>query len=232
MSGCRHCCARQTGSFQASVPDPLALYVLAFTDTDLGAWKAGRRMRRTVKLGSVYAVCERRSAVPELTDAVLRAQHKAVIEIADRSRATLPARFGALIDEAGLVEWARGRQTELRRGLDDVRSRVQMTIRVVGQPVTAAPTAPTMTSGRAYLESRRQVLAPKVPLTAQEVLGFLRPLVVRERIEAGQGGLLATVYHLISRRDLAAYKRAVKNVPGDMIVSGPWPPFAFSPPLW
>jgi hypothetical protein len=210
----------------------VALYVLAFTDTDLGTWKSGRRTIRTVKLGAIYAVCERRDAVPDMSDDVLRAQHDAVVEIARRSRATLPARFGALIAERELAQWARGREAELRDALNDVRHRVQMTIRILGDAVPAARTVPTTTSGRAYLEARRQLLAPALPASARDVLRTLRPLIVRERIEAGRGGLLATVYHLISRRDLAAYRRVMKGAPAGMVLSGPWPPFAFTPPLW
>lgn len=210
----------------------MALYVLAFTDSDLGTWTSAGRRFQTVKLGAVYAVCERRSAVPDLTDDALRAQHQAVIEIADRSRATLPARFGALIDERELVKWTRDHETELRRGLDDVRDRVQMTLRIVGRQARPSSEPATITSGRAYLESRRRAMEPELAPAVRELLDKLRPLVARERVEAGQGGLLATVYHLISRGDLASYRCIVEGAPADTIVSGPWPPFAFTPPLW
>jgi len=210
----------------------MALYVLAFSDTDLGAWTSGRRRLRTVKLGAAYAVYERRAAVPDLTDDILRAQYEAVIEIAGRSRATLPARFGALIEERDLVAWARSHDAELRQALDDVRDRVQMTIRVIGKAAPAARTPSPVASGRAYLEARRQSLVPALPEAAQELLEMLRPLVVRERMEAGRGGLLATVYQLISSHDLAAYRRAAAAAPPDAVISGPWPPFAFAPRLW
>lgn len=205
--------------------------MLAFTDSDLGEWKSGGRTLRTVKVGSVYAVYERRAAVPEPTDDVLRAQHAAAIEIAGRSRATLPARFGALIEEPALFDWVRSHEVELRRALDEVRDRVQMTIRVLGGPVSPAQTAPAIASGRAYLESRRQVLAPRLPEAAQELLAVLRPLVVRERIDPGRGGLLATVYQLIPKGDVETYRRAAAGGP-DIVISGPWPPFAFTPQLW
>lgn len=206
--------------------------MLAFTDSDLGAWTSARRRLQTVTLGTVYAICERRAAVPELSDDELRAQHQAVIEISRRSRATLPVRFGALIDERELVEWTRDHEAELRRGLNEVRDRVQMTIRVLGRPAAASQRPVAITSGRAYLEARRRALEPELPPAVRDVLDKLRPLVARERVEAGQGGLLATVYHLISKRNLPAYRRAVEGAPAETIVSGPWPPFAFAPPLW
>ena len=210
----------------------MAIYVLAFTDTDLGTWKWARRTLRTTTLGAIFAVGERRNAVPHMPDDVLRAQHEAVIEIARRSRATLPVRFGALIDERELADWVRSREVELHRALDDVRDRVQMTIRILGEPGPVARTAHAATSGRAYLESRRQALAPSLPRTAQDVLRTLRPLVAHERIEAGHGGLLATVYHLVSQQDVAAYRDVMKETSADLVISGPWPPFAFTPPLW
>lgn len=210
----------------------MALYVLAFTDTDLGTWKSAKRTVRTVMVGGVYAVCERRAEIPELTDDALREQHALVVEIARRSRATLPTRFGTLIDESALLDWAVGHATELRPALDDVRDRVQMTVRILGRPEATPRTARAVTSGRAYLESRREALIPRLPEAAQELLGVLRPLVVRERIEAGQGGLLATVYQLIAKRDVATYRRAAEAAPPGVLVSGPWPPFAFTPQLF
>ncbi len=66
----------------------------------------------------------------------------------------------------------------------------------------------------------------------ERVLAAVRPLVAAERREHGAGGLLATIYHLVEARHVDRYKKAVGNpVPGVM-VSGPWPPFAFSPQLW
>ena len=138
----------------------------------------------------------------------------------------------ALIDERELVEWTRDHEAELRRGLNEVRDRVQMTIRVLGRPAAASQRPVAITSGRAYLEARRRALEPELPPAVRDVLDQLRPLVARERVEAGQGGLLATVYHLISKRNLPAYRRAVEGAPAETIVSGPWPPFAFAPPLW
>lgn len=207
----------------------MALYVLAFTDADLGSWTRGRRTVRSVRLGTIYAVCERRSVVPEAREDVLRAQHEAVIEIARRSRATLPVRFGTLMSARDLAAWARQREDELRRALTEVRDHVQMTIRAIGEAVPSVRPPRAMSSGREYLESRRQMLVPRLPDAAQDVLQSVRPFVTRERIEAGQGGLLATVYHLVHKRRLASYRRAVKRVPPDVIVSGPWPPFAFAP---
>jgi hypothetical protein len=207
------------------------LYVFAFTDTDLGSWTSRRRVLRTVDVGVGFAICERRERPPELADDALREQHSLVLEIARRARATLPVRFGALLDRRTLVELGRQHEAELRQSLETVRDRAQMTIRVLGRraPLAAAPAA----SGREYLESRRHALAPQLPETARELLDRLHPLVVRERLDDGRGGLLATVYHLIGKHDVDAYRGAAQQVTGEgLIVTGPWPPFAFTPRIW
>jgi hypothetical protein len=51
-----------------------------------------------------------------------------------------------------------------------------------------------------------------------------------ERVE--QHGNIATVYHLVPRGSVGAYRRALEKQAGEtgvrLMVSGPWPPYAFS----
>jgi len=207
-------------------------YVLALTDTPLGSWTAGDRRLLTADYEGVYVVYERRDAAPAMTDAHLRDQHGLVIAIANRARAVLPARFGSLIARRELTALIRRHDAEIRTALAQVRDRVQVTVRVLG----AAPRRPSQparaTSGREYLERARQQLAPPLPRPAERLLDAVRPYVVTERREPGAGRLLATLYHLVDASQIGRYTKAAgRRVPG-VIVSGPWPPFAFSPQLW
>lgn len=204
----------------------MALYVLAFTDSAIRD-----AALQIVEIDGIFAVCWRRGAVPEATDETLRRQHQAVLEIARRASAILPVRFGALIGKDELLERMRSHEEVLRRALDEVRNRVQMTMRVLGTAPRPEPVH--VSSGRQYLEERRRALDPVLPSGAQAIVEAVRPLTIRERLEPGAAGMLATIYHLIPATDASAYTAAAASMSSsNVIVSGPWPPFAFTPQLW
>ena len=210
----------------------MPLYVLALTDTPLGSWTARGRRLLTADYDGVYAVYERRSEAPALTDAELRDQHHLVIAIANRARAVLPARFGSLIARRELTVLIRRHDAQIRTALEQVRDRVQMTVRVLGATPRRPSPAAHVTSGREYLERARRQLAPPLPRRVERLLSAVQQYVVAERREPGAGRLVATLYHLLDASQVGRYTKAAgKRVPG-VIVSGPWPPFAFSPQLW
>jgi hypothetical protein len=206
------------------------LYVLALTDVALDPLRVERHTLNTVRFGEVFAICERRRAVPAMTDEALREQHALVVEIAKRVDAILPVRFGAFIDKAALEALIQQSEAEIRRGLEEVRARLQMTIRFVGTPARVSTTP--VSSGREYLEARRRAATPALPPAAVRLLDTLRPLVARQRMEPGAGRLLATVYHLVDAAKIGRYGRLVAHAANaDAVISGPWPPFAFTPQL-
>lgn len=211
----------------------MPLYVLALTDTDLGTWTVGRRRLHTAAYGRVHVVYQRRSVAPPVTDEELRAQHALVLAIARRAPAVVPARYGSLLEKGDLAAAISRHEDEIVAALDRVRDHVQMTIRVMGKRLPRAPQAPPgAISGTEYLQRVRRSVDGGMTPAGERVLTTLRPLVAAERREHGVGGLLATVYHLVDTRKLERYtKAAAVAVPG-VIVSGPWPPFAFSPQLW
>ncbi|HET9225837.1 MAG TPA: GvpL/GvpF family gas vesicle protein [Thermoanaerobaculia bacterium] len=140
--------------------------------------------------------------------------------------AVLPIRFGEKVqDEEELSKLLKPRAAELTEALEKVRGCAQMTLRVFGEP---AP-LPELQGGPGtqYLEAKRRAHAlPEI----EPLLERLRPLVRAERIERkDQGNLLGTVYHLVRREDLPAYKEA-SEAP-QVAVSGPFPPYAFAPGL-
>jgi hypothetical protein len=207
------------------------LYVLAFTDTPLERWTVGRHRLQAVVVNGLCAIWERRDTAPAASEEELREQHALILAVAARVTAILPVRFGALLGRRELVALIRSHEAEIRQGLEIVRDRVQMTLRVVG--TRRAPPAVQASSGREYLERRLRAASPSLPPPARAVLAALQPMVVGERREPGVGSLLATVYHLIDAGDVARYTRVVKKRSNRrMILTGPWPPFAFTPQLW
>jgi hypothetical protein len=208
----------------------VALYVLALTDEPVEPMAVGGRRLHTESIAGVHVVCERRRAAPPASEPELRAQHAIVLEIASYVRAILPVRFGTLVTKAGLGRIVRAHQAEIRAGLDLVRDRVQMTIRVTGRRPAAGP-SPLPATGRAYLAAKQRQAFPRLPAPATALLKALAPLVAAERRAPGAGALLATVYHLVNAADLGRYARLARRPPRSITVTGPWPPFAFTPQL-
>jgi hypothetical protein len=184
-------------------------------------------------VGTVHAAVEPLDAPLALSEESLRAQHDIVVALARRFEAILPARFGAAVDLADLEHLVTMRQKVLRRAFDTVRGREQMTVRIFGPERPAEiGNADLPDTGTAYLHRRLD--------TAR--LGGIRravkPVIVRERIDPGRGRVRATLHHLVRRGCAAAYeslvKRTLHDLPSqdDVVVSGPWPPFAFTPDLW
>jgi hypothetical protein len=220
------------GRSRAAAQGPLivAEYLLAITDAALPARLRTHRRLHEVVLDGVRAVCQRRTRVPPVSDEVLLAQHEIVLDVARHVSAILPARFGTLLSKDALLSLLRAHRDELCRALDDVRDRVQMTTRILGfaaeRPQSAAR------SGREYLEERRRISRPDLPPHVDAFLAAVRPLAVDERREPGAAGLLATIYHLVNRQDVSSFERHARAVAADdIMVTGPWPPFAFVPQL-
>ena len=211
----------------------MPLYVLALTDTDLGTWTVGSHQLHSVNCGPIHIVYQRRSVAPGVTDEELRAQHAVVVEIAQRAPAVLPARYGSLLAKRELTAAVRQHESEIVAALDRVRDHAQMTVRILGKRAPRASVQlPAPASGTEYLQRARRAADPPTTAAGQRVLAAVRPFIAAERREPGAGGLLATVYHLVDVHKIDRYAKAAgRHVPG-VIVSGPWPPFAFSPQLW
>lgn len=199
----------------------------------------GRRRIHLIQAGAIVAAVERIARAPRVSETALRAQHELVVALGRRFEALLPVRFGAALERAELERLLAARQTRLLRALEDVRDREQMTVRIItahGRAVVPAARAPT---GTAYLTARRTALASGVPPAGKRLRRAVRPLVDAERVDPARGRVRATLHHLIPRGRAAEYRalveRSLATTPpgGDqVVVSGPWPPFAFTPELW
>ena len=161
-------------------------------------------------------------------DAVLRA-------LALELPAVLPARFGTCmgsVEELAFV--LRARDASLRAALDDVRGRVQMTLRCVDpQAADAAHPDGVATgngSGVAYLQSlAAQALRDRDVPMLEPVIGAVKRWVRAQRVV--RCGPVASVYHLIPRGSVPAYVRAAQRAATTggvrVVLTGPFPAYAF-----
>ena len=220
-----------------------ALYVFALTNQPAPPLRHGNRRIEFIDVGGVHAAVECVAVRPIVSEATLRAQHDIVMKIAASVDAILPARFGALLDRAELESLVAIRLAPIREALELVSGRVQMTVRVfvsveraVARPVqeydrvrrsAAAP------SGTEYLQQRRRNANPALSGEAATISAAVRGLVHGERSDRSEGRAGWTLYHLVDRRALPQYQRAMEPFKSSSVaITGPWPPFAFVPDLW
>lgn len=235
------------------------LYVFALTSGVMPAFEDAGRVVEFVRAGAVHAAIERRDSAPSATEASLRQQHAIVARIAGEVESVLPARFGMLLEAGELEAAVARREPAIVEALALVRGRRQMTVRLrhgalagratpdgaAAQPAPLSHGEPGRVpqSGTDYLEARRAAAA--LPAALREVCLAVRHLVEAEVHGPARGAIPPAVYHLIDRRDDARYRAAVDRVrPGgggggqsagggsEILVTGPWPPFAFTPDVW
>jgi hypothetical protein len=212
-------------------------YVFALTNQAAPALRHGSRRIEFVEVAGIYAAVERVTDRPAVSEAALRAQHEIVMNIAGAVDAILPARFGALVDSEDLEALVSLRLGPIKKTLELVAGRVQMTVRVFASD-DAAETPPPQSrphrhSGAAYLEQRRRQATAIPTGDAAAISRVARELVADERTHRGQGRVHWTLYHLVDRSALPRYDRALAPFKSPVVaVTGPWPPFAFVPDLW
>ena len=205
---------------------------------------SGRSPRMfTTSSGERLRVVRRRTLAAVVSDrfgassspANLRRYDRVMRELAARFPAMLPARFGTSVEEDELMFILSSRRASLARALTAVRGRVQMTIRVLSRGEAEDRAIALTREERAGAVTGRDYLAGKAR-AARAVAGFepVRAAVARwvrdERVER-RGGV-SSVYHLIPRSSTGAYRRAVRAAAAAaglrLMVSGPWPPYAFA----
>lgn len=215
----------------------MPLYVYALTDRPAAPFEAAGHQVDFIDIGAVFAAATTMAAMPKLSEAALRDQHDVVGAIAARVEAILPARFGSLVARDELERVVGLRREAIAEALALVAGREQMTLRVFGNPEPSTlEAAPPVTTGTEYLQ-QRAAAGRMVPTAVLPLADAVRHLVKAERLVRGERGVLATLYHLVTRGGSAEYQDALEPLRADFpgpgfIVSGPWPPFAFAPELW
>jgi hypothetical protein len=222
---------------------PVYLYAV-LAEAPAGALPLGARGEpvRLVACEDLVAAVGDVEAAPAVDESALRAHDAAIRRLSAEASALLPARFGSVAGgDRELCEALRPRLPSFREGLRAVRGCEQMTLRLArkgtaGGEAAAAPAPPGSGGpGTAYLEARRASAGdPRAIPEVARVLDALAPLVRGERRERHERPpLVASVYHLVPRESLEAYRAAVASAAEEaglrVSTSGPWPPYAFAP---
>ena len=188
---------------------------------------------RPVRVGNLTALVANARRAPAPTAANLRRYHETIAAIAAVLPAVLPVRFGTIMTEPELVLVLRARAKSLTETLRRVRGGVQMTLRLAGVPQRqdAGAIRPPAGRARSGLDYLRQRAARERDVPGFEaVRSALDAWIVEERVE--RKGEVVSVYHLIRRQAAAAYGRAATAALARAglrgVVSGPFPPYAFS----
>jgi hypothetical protein len=218
----------------------MKLYVYALVDRALASARVGGHAIATIAVGGLHAAVERRDQVPAVTEQSLYEQHEIVCALARRAPAILPARFGALVDRTELETIVSRRHDQLLAALALVRGREQMTVRLIGNEPQAGGRRRLLAAaagpGTRYLDERRAAAGYPLPAGVERLNAAVRGFAVASKAEPGQSDVRAVLYHLIKRGSSARYCRALAEAsagagPYVLKVSGPSPPFAFTPEL-
>ena len=201
------------------------------------AGMSGERLR-LVREGPLAAIVGEQRRVPPPSHDSLRRYDRTMRALATRVPAILPARFGTCFDDGDELRFVlRSRRASLVRALGHVRNRVQMTVRMVARPgppgVERLPerTGRPPESGTAYLRARAAHAARERDVPAFEpVRDAVQRWVRDERVETQRS--VTTIYHLVPRASAEAYRRASERAAVaanlQIVVSGPWPVYAFA----
>jgi hypothetical protein len=214
------------------------LYLYALVDQrprgELGKGIA-RCPLRAVRVGPAWVVVEQ-AAARDATPASLVAHDRVVRRIARSCRAVLPLRFASTAaDRAALTTLLAPLGPAIPPAFARVRDAVQFTLRVTGKPAPSpAPTSRRHVGpGTRWLANRMaRHRVPEIAALSEATRPFVREVRV-ERADAPQAGRLATVYHLVARENVAAWRAAARRaVPllrdAKVTTTGPWPPYAFA----
>jgi Gas vesicle synthesis protein GvpL/GvpF len=217
-------------------PAPRGRYVYAIVGGSAAPPRArgiGGRSLVRIRAGRVAAIAEPMDRPPSVEVERLQAQEQLVRRLASRHAAILPARFGSHAkDEQELQSILRARAVSFARGLTRVRGAEQMILRLFfsGPVAKLSGVQAKARPGTAYLRRRSGADIPAL----QAIRIALGPLkIVRDQRLEMQGESL-TVFHLIRRGKSRMYATAVFEAVSResgvaAIVSGPWPPYAFTP---
>jgi Gas vesicle synthesis protein GvpL/GvpF len=171
--------------------------------------------------------------------------HNDVVQAAlATGRTPVPARYGStfLDDEACLANVAH-RERELTGILDRIGGAVEMSVIIThederdgGRRPTKKPHRDEPAAGRRYLESIRQRLQnvaryrDAAEVSANEVATAVRGIVRGETQAMSSSGVLS-IAHLVARKELDSYRRALSQLPRHtgvrLIIAGPRAPYSF-----
>jgi hypothetical protein len=210
----------------------------------IGTTGVGGERLRGVTVSGITAIVGELRRPPAATVGNLKRYAASIDRLAGIAASILPVRFGTcLVDRAELTVVLRARAAALKSHLRAVRGRVQMTVRLFDSPSrnAARPAraragrprvqpANNTTRGTQYLKQRADAAAMRDVQAVAPLRNAVRRYVRDERNEQRAG--VVTINHLIPKRSAWAYRAAVERAAARdgtrLIVTGPWPPFAFA----
>jgi hypothetical protein len=213
------------------------IYVYAIHDA--GERPSGRGLGgaqlHTTASGAVAATFSRHRTLRPRPTRKLVLSHEAVVRGLMERTAVLPLRFGTMLaGDPALRAILAERHDALAEGLERVRGRVELSVRVLGEPPPEPPRDET--TGRAYLMARREA-HHRSERAAGEVHEPLAALArdARLRAPAPPPAILAAAY-LVDRPEVEAFKARVVALAAarddlSIVGTGPWPPYSFVPDL-
>jgi len=233
----------------------MAWYLFALVDrlpaARLGRGIAGGLAARCIPGG--FAIAERRADVPPVELGTLKTHEAVVAHIAAAVPAILPVRFGTLLETEDIEEALGEREEEIAEAFALVRGRVQFTWRYAetrrardawgargatgaaaarGLGVETRSAKPAVLSGAEYL--RRAAAKATPPVVFRTLRAKLRPLIAAERYDGATATLPDSLYHLVDRSSTERYRLLAEKLAATrsaLSVTGPFPPFAFTPEL-
>lgn len=169
--------------------------------------------------------------------------HATVVRSVFDRTTPLPFRFGTLVTQQQLENYAASRRDTLKAKLDLVRGCVEMSVKIIWDREWAeepAPSSELTRPGTAFLkEKRRELLGSETRATeAKRIAGWLT-----ERLGDAVRGetfktittdkLLLTAAHLVERNRVEEYRSRLKSARLErpelhFLASGPWPPYSFA----
>lgn len=193
---------------------------------------ARARLHALAHDGIAAVFSRHRSLRPEPNPTTLW-QHEAVVERLMEYATVLPLRFGTMLaGTEALIAFLVEQHDDLTAGLQRVQGRVELGVRVLGEPPRHRPRGEG--SGRAYLMARRDA-HHRASRAAEDVHEPLAAVAheARVRTPAAPPAILAAAY-LVDRADVEAFKAHVGSLAAarddvSIVCTGPWPPYSFVP---
>ena len=214
----------------------MTLYLYAIVDrkppsAELLGRGIARQTLSLVRAGKSFVVVEHAEARAP-TPRALVAHDRVVRRIAKLVPGVLPLRFGSSApDRASVQALIAPLGDSIARAFERVRDAVQFTLRVSGRAMPRRAPARSGPGTRWLAErlSRHQV--PEIAVVSEAT----RPYVREARAQRHEHGPhLASVYHLVARDEVRAWRRAlarsIEQLPRgvSVTITGPWPPWAFA----
>jgi hypothetical protein len=215
------------------------LYVYALVppgvDAALGTGLLGEPLEVVAAGAAVAAVAGAMDDRPSIAPASLRAHDDVVRRVAAVADAILPFRFGAMVTSAReLEEGLAPRIDALASALERTRGCDQMTLRLYApgsSPLPAQSGLAAVGPGTRFLRDRAAKTALPELERVRDALGSL----VRGQVVEGHDAppLRASVFHLVERARIPDYRASIDGLattlaPARIVVTGPWPPYAFT----